>query len=206
MFYINTWKYLILSSIIYLYLMKFSLIFFILLISNIIKWKNNIKAEKANKNLLKKNEIMKLEFDNEFWWYRAELNIKDIYGYLIKDINSIINYSNLLLYYNFFNCIIFNYEDKHILNTNNKIINIKKYNLNKKLNWNKNLYINDLNIINKYDLIYSKRNIKNYLNKLYKINIYLTNLNIINYKNIIIINEFNNNYKNNWWAWFKLKN
>lgn len=211
MFYVHTKRYLIISSFIYLYLSAFSFIFIILLFCNFIKWKNNIRGERAKKNLLKKNEIIKEEFDNELWWYRAELNIKDIYGLVIKDFNSIINYSNLLVYYNFSNCIIFNYENNIIFNNQFNFLKKKNYNKKKNLKIIENLNNNYLLNINKHNLIYSKKNVKNYLKNYYKINKFIVlnnnvnkNLNI-KYINILYL-RLNNNYKNNWWTWYKYIN
>ena len=86
------------------------------------------------KNVLKKNEIIKDEFFNETWWCRAELNIFDFYGYIIKDFDSLIKYSNLLLYYDFIDHGIFLKNENNILNNTFNILFKKKYLYKKKYN------------------------------------------------------------------------
>ncbi len=197
MFYKNTNKYFFFTSIILYFLSKFSILFFIIFLCNISRWKLNRK-DKTFKELLKKNEIIKQEFDNEYWWFRAELNIKDAYGYLIKDFNALINYINLLWYYDPIECLILNNYDKYILN-NRKVQKkyIKVYKFKKISN------IKIIDTINKKNLIYKSKNVNNHLNNFNKQLKLLHEKQQFKLKNIILLIYYNKTFKSNWWNWFK---
>jgi hypothetical protein len=202
MFYINTKKYLIISSLIYLFLSNFWLGFFIIFFINLTKWKSVNRADKWKKNLLKKNDIIKEEFSSEIWWCRAELNIYDTYGSIIKDFESIIRYSNNLQYFDFINHGIFSKSQINILN-NQKFKNLKKNSIKGQL---KTLKTEDLKLINKVkksQLIYFKTNILKYINNNYNIILLLNKVNFYKKNNFIFFNFNNYNFKVIWWNWFK---
>lgn len=203
MFYINTKKYLVISSLIYLFLSIFWIGFLVLLFINLTKWKNINRADKWKKTLLKKNDIIKEEFSSEVWWCRAELNIYDAYGSVIKDFESMIKYSNNLQYYDFINHGFFLKTEVNFIN--NKIIkNIKKTSPHKDSLKVINKKDTDLiNKIKKHQLVYFKSNILRYIDNNYSIILLLKNLNYYNNHSFVFFNYNNYNFKIVWWNWFK---
>lgn len=196
MFFINTKKYFIVTSCGLLILSCYWKGFIIFFFLNFFKWRYTLRSEKLRVNWLKKNEIIKEEFTNEWWWNRAELNIQDTYGYLIKDFDNLVNYSNLLIYYDIIDNFLFNKIQIRILN--NLKFDIKK---NFKL---VDYKLKDLDIffiqnINNKKVIFKKSNLVNYIMINHNIINLLSSKQILFNKTIIFTNCMHSSKKNYWW-------
>lgn len=199
MLYGTTTYYLIISSLFLLFLSFYWLGFFFIFLCNFIRWKNICRSEKSL-FYLNKNEIINDEFTSEIWWIRAEFNVLDLYGIVLKDFDTLINYSNLLFYYNFFDHGLF--VNTHLYLFNNSYSSIFFTRTSSKLKKNKIIHKVKLNLKDQSilknktntNIVFKKKYLTLYLMNNYKLIIYLSNSNFYNnqYNHSYIL--FNHNY------------